>query len=358
MAISKSELLGVLRAIRNQQDVQSSSWVRLNEVARGPYGPDDEERLRLCSRQPGMEDYLDIQKKVRLTREGAKAVKRGKFEQKEDDSSSTPEAIEPENPFSKSWLLRDTTDIPVDKAVISGNVPFKRETVRTYLRDQFGLDVGKVGGKMENPELLILGRFNHQEGVVETFLDDQRGSPLRICSQEMLYSWIYTGCDPNQYPESLSQFIEGHPALERVREILEERWPEPGEGIPAVSPGAGGNLFDAAVKEGPLGRSGYQVGKTGETVTRRQQVLEEVFTASRGELPGTYPLGYLDEWGKPESGARLEKMAKSIATFCRNHKKRSDASVQAINDWETDLEWLKKNLYHPLNFGFDWPSTR
>lgn len=358
MAISESELLDVLQAIRNEQDTQGRSWVRLQEVARGHYGPDNEDRLSLCIQQPGMDAYLDRRAEVALTTEGVEAVKEGEFEQRDEDVSSAPEGLDPKNPFARSWLVRETVEIPVERAVMSGNIPFNRGPLRTYLNDQFDIEVGKVDGKIDDPDLLILGRFNHQEGVVESFLDDQRGTALRICSQEMLLSWIYTGCDPNRYVESLSQFIDGHPALERVREILEDRWPEPGEGIPSVSSKGGGNIFDAEVEEGPLKRLGYEVGEYGKTITTRQEVLEEAFTASLEEFPGTYPLGYLEKWGKPESGVRLEKMTKSIATFCRNYRKRSDASAQPINDWETDLEWLKDRFYHPLNFGFDWPSTR
>jgi len=304
-----------------------------------------------------MEDYLDTREKVNLTREGRNAITRGAFKQKGDDTDSTPKSFDPKNPFSRSWLVR-STKIPVETAVISGKDPFKQGALRTYLEDQFGIDLGAVGGKMENPELLILGRFNHREGAVETFLNDQRGTPLRICSQEMLLSWIYTGRDPNRYRESLPQFIEGHPALERIRAILEDRWPKPGEGVPSVSSRGGGSIFDVEVKEGPLRRLGYQVGKTGETIETRQKVLEQAFTAPREDFPGTYPLGYLDEWDKPKSGDRLKKMANSIAAFCRNHRKRSNASTTAINDWETDLEWLKDKFYHPLNFGFGWPTTQ
>lgn len=357
MAISESELLGVLEAVQNQQDTQGRSWVRLREVARGAYGPDDESHLSLCSRRLETEGYLDVQKKVRLTREGGRALKNGRL-QEGDETNPTSTGLDPENPFSRSWLVREKTEIPVETAVLSGSVPFKRGSLWIYLRDQFGIKVGEVDGEIESPDLLVLGRFDHREGIVESFLDEQRGRPLRICSQEMLLSWTYTGCDPNRYLDSLSQFIDGHPALERVREILEDQWPEPGEGIPSVSSGGRGNIFDAEVEEGPLRRSGYHVGKTGETVTTRQQVLKEVFAASREEFPGTYPLGYLDEWGEPESGLRLEKMVNSIATFCRNHRKKSNASEQAINDWETDLDWLKNEFYHPLNFGFDWPNAR
>lgn len=355
MPISESELLGVLRAIRNQQDVQGSSWVRLWKVARGTYGPDDEDRLRLCAQNLRMEDYLDIQEKVRLTREGERAAESGEFER--DDTDSNPESFDPNDPFSKGWFAKDGI-VPVDAAVISGNAPFRRGALEAYLEGQLGVDVGPVDGRMEDPELLILGRQNHEEGVVESFLNEQRGTTLRICSQEMLLSWICTGCDPNRYPGSLSQFIGGHPALERVRDILEDEWPEPGEGMPPVSSRGGGNTFNAEVEKGPLRRSGYHVGETGETIEVRRKALEDLFAESREGFPGTYPFGYLDGWGNPESGVRLEKMANSIATFCRNHRRRENASAQAINDWEADLRWLKNNFYHPLGFGFDWPGAR
>lgn len=356
MDISDSELLKVLQAVQNQSDTQGTSWVRLEDVARGPYGPDDEDRLELCSRQLRMEDYFDTQQKVRLTRKGARAINRGRFEQAEDAANSTSESFNSKNPFSRSWLIRGE-EIPVDTAVISGNIPFKRGALRSYLEDQFEIDVRRIDGSKENSELLILGKYNHQESLVESFLDNQRGTPLRICSQEMLLSWIYTGCDPNRHRESLPQFIEGHPALERVRDLLEDRWPQPGEGIPSVSSRTGGDIFNVEVEEGPLRRSGYQVGKTGEMIKTRQDVLKEVFTEAREEFPGTYPIGYLDKWGKPESGMRLEKMARSIATFCRNQKRMSNPSEQAISDWESDLEWLKREFYNPVHFGFDWPST-
>jgi hypothetical protein len=74
------------------------------------------------------------------------------------------------------------------------------------------------------------------------------------------------------------------------------------------------------------------------------------------DFPGTYPIGYLDGWGHARSGKRLKKIARSIASFCQNAKKRSNPPDQAIRDWQEDLQWMKRELYHPLNFGFDWPT--
>jgi hypothetical protein len=354
MVISESELLKVLQAIQNQQDLQARSWVRWRDVAMGPYGPDDEDRLKLIGRQPGIEQFIDTQ--VRLAPDGETAVSQGTLGEREDVGRPPSQTFNPNNPFSGSWLMGDV-DLPVGSAVFSGDGPFSRKNLKAYLNEQFGIDVGAVGGDLDNPELLILGRHHHQAGVVESFLEDRQGTPLLICSQEMLLSWIYTGWDPNRHPESLDSFIDGHPALERVRETLSDRWPEPGEDFPSVSSGSGEMNFNAEVEEGPLRRMGYKVGNEGERTEERRKILEEVFTIAHGAFPGTYPLGYLDSWGQPESGMRLEKMANSIATFCRNHKRRSNRSQQAINDWEADLKWLKKNFYHPTHFSFDWPTT-
>lgn len=354
MMVSESELLKVLRAIQNQQDTQARSWVRWRDVAMSSYGPDDEAHLRQISRQPGIERYIHTQ--VRLTADGKTAVSQESLGPQDGIGSSPSQPFDPNNPFAGSWLMEDTNP-PVRSAVISGDGPFGRKKLKAYLREQFGVDVGAVGGEMGDPELLILGRHNHQKGVVESFLQDRQGTPLLICSQEMLLSWMYTGFDPNRHPDHLDVFIDGHPALERVREILSDQWPESGEDFPYVSSGSGGMSFNAEVEKGPLRRSGYRVGKGGEMTEERRTTLKEVFTIDHGEFPGAYPIGYLDDWGQPESGMRLKKMADSIASFCRTHKRQSNPSQQAINDWEADLKWLKKTFYHPLNFGFNWPTT-
>lgn len=52
------------------------------------------------------------------------------------------------------------------------------------------------------------------------------------------------------------------------------------------------------------------------------------------ELPA---VSYMREWGGPSSGERLLKTANSIAAFCRDEKRKSRPSEEAVSDWEDDL---------------------
>jgi hypothetical protein len=65
---------------------------------------------------------------------------------------------------------------------------------------------------------------------------------------------------------------------------------------------------------------------------------------------------YMREWGGPRSGERLLKMANSIAAFCRNEKRKSCPSEEAVSDWEDDLDWLRRTYYRG-RFRFHWPSV-
>jgi hypothetical protein len=353
MSISESEVVEFLQSIQSQQNIQNKSWVRLKDITNDGKGPDDVGSLQVYCGKEGIDKYISthVKTEVALTKAGKKAAQQGDVSL----GASGMGAQKTGNPFSKSWL-NDGVEIPVNTAVFSGNYPFQRRTLKSYLRDQFGVRVHDLGGPADNPDLLVLGKQNHSEGAVERFLKDQQGTTLRICSHEMLLSWLYTGIDPNVHPESLPPFFERHPPLQRVREILMGKWPKPGKTLAGVKPGGDGKSFDTEVEKGPLRRMGYSVGKTGETKADREEILEVVFSSPLEDFPGTYPIGYLDGWGHARSGKRLKKIARSIASFCQNAKKRSNPPDQAIRDWQEDLRWMKRELYHPLNFGFDWPT--
>lgn len=56
-------------------------------------------------------------------------------------------------------------------------------------------------------------------------------------------------------------------------------------------------------------------------------------------------MDYMEEWGKNQSPARLEKMANSIAAFARNFLRRRNQKNYdtAIREWIDDLAWLSRN---------------
>lgn len=116
-------------------------------------------------------------------------------------------------------------------------------------------------------------------------------------------------------------------------------------------------MASTLLEKGLLYYVGYHVGKTGLPKNKQIMLLSNVF---KNNLPSIYnlPQEYLIEWGEPKSPQRLKKLAYSIATFCKNAKKKSKHNMdQAIKDWKDDLEWLYNEYYLPLGFKFKWPDT-
>lgn len=112
--------------------------------------------------------------------------------------------------------------------------------------------------------------------------------------------------------------------------------------------------FDASTI-GMLKVLGYRTGKSGLPQSERRSLLRSAFTRA---LPSRESSEYMDEWAKPRSSRRLQKLAESLATFARNAKRQEvvDKSL-AIKHWEADLRFLKKTYYDESSFSFDWPRT-
>ncbi len=106
-------------------------------------------------------------------------------------------------------------------------------------------------------------------------------------------------------------------------------------------------------EQGLLKHYGYKVGRSGFSHRERWEILDRVFSQPLLQIDNT---AYLNEWGEPRSAKRLQKMADSIAAFTRNAKRRNSRSFsKAIQDWETDLAYLKRTYYN--NFLFVYPRT-
>ena len=98
----------------------------------------------------------------------------------------------------------------------------------------------------------------------------------------------------------------------------------------------------------------YQVGNSSTyTTSQRQALLSIVFQM---EIPPVFPVEYINQFGKPSSSNRLQKIAESIAAFTRNAKRKSHDMHAAIQDWEEDLNWLYHTFYVG-RFKFSWPKT-
>jgi hypothetical protein len=151
---------------------------------------------------------------------------------------------------------------------------------------------------------------------------------------------------PRKRPSELRRRI-----LNRLSELSAEffRWPT------TLAP-SGDNILTTLgwPRKGLLSYLGYHVGKTGPPTTTRREILDEAYNNT---LPTVNNTVYMADWGAPRSGPRLEKIAESIAAFCRN-RKRKDGLLQsvAIADWESDLAYLKSKYYDGV-YDFHWPRT-
>ncbi len=106
-------------------------------------------------------------------------------------------------------------------------------------------------------------------------------------------------------------------------------------------------------EEGLLRQYGYKVGMNGLSESERWEILDTVFLRPLQMDDAAYS----SEWGEPRSAKRLQKLAESIAAFTRNAKRRRRGSLsKAIQDWETDLAYLKRTYYNN-RFSFQYPRT-
>ena len=98
---------------------------------------------------------------------------------------------------------------------------------------------------------------------------------------------------------------------------------------------------------------GYTVGKIrGMSEDERIKFLDYFFTH---QLPGPHELKV--DYGEPGSEVRLKKIANVISSNCRNFKANDNLKyAYAINDYETDLKYLKNKYF--IRGSFPWPESQ
>lgn len=206
--------------------------------------------------------------------------------------------------------------------------------------------------------VLILGKVNWDVNILEKLIGLRKDRSLRIYSQEMFFGYVATGRDPfSEDNEVILSFAPGHPGLEwLVGAAHVFDWPST-----IVRPSDGSlskKVF--TTDNGVLSYFGYHVGKhaklKGMDANERQMVLQWVYDADLLEY--AVDNEYIRSWGNSRSSKRLQKMAFSIAAFCRNARRRTSADLRlAIQNWESDLQYLHDNYYRS-KFVFDWPSGK
>ena len=229
-------------------------------------------------------------------------------------------------------------DIFFPSVVTTGSGPFEENDFDEFLKS-IDVNVYKSG----NYEVLIVGQYDWEK-VVDRQLETCSGDSIKIYSQEMAMTYLACEQDPFADVDLLMEFGEEHPALCYL--IAIGQWP-----LTSVwGPGGFDPKFGKLLRVGLLKNMGYSVGGHGKSPVERRQILEKVFET---KLRKNMPQDYLDEWGEPRSKERLMKMANTIAALLRNAKNKVNQPVDAIREWESDLDWLKEK-FHKGGF---WPST-
>ena len=101
---------------------------------------------------------------------------------------------------------------------------------------------------------------------------------------------------------------------------------------------------------------GYHVGRVhGIGDFLRHKILETAYTS---DIPFV-ECDYMKAWSVPKTHWRLKKIAYCLASFAQNAKRKSNwySYSQCIEEWESDLAWLKRNFYDGVyDSKFVWPD--
>jgi hypothetical protein len=137
---------------------------------------------------------------------------------------------------------------------------------------------------------------------------------------------------------------------ERLVELSKESFLWPSTAVLPSSRALSGDQF--WYSEGILSFMGYRVGYNGVPASNRRDILDYVYHEA---VPRVNSSVYMTSWGSPKSSRRLQKMAESLAAFARNAKRNLFADMSmAIDDWETDLDYLECTIYEG-RYDFKWP---
>lgn len=136
--------------------------------------------------------------------------------------------------------------------------------------------------------------------------------------------------------------------LERVLRVAEEMKKKKAK-KPAISENIADGYGESDgwalrdIDKGFLLEVGYTARQGGPNTSERQGILADVFHG-RIHMPDTIRDSVSEKWGKPNSIERLRKMRNNINVSIGTQKARGQPSIQAIEKWEADLEYIDNEL--------------
>ena len=249
------------------------------------------------------------------------------------------------------WLVSQFED-PYERVVpkqvlLVGDGPWPIDNF-TELLQEIGFEVWQNGCDADI-EVVIVGRENWSESVIDAQIEERDGESLRVYPQELFVMLLAMQADPLEIadPESLLKFVDGHPVFEY---LFNQEFPWPETAFEDGPPATIGEGFDGEDASSPLYKMGYSVAQqVALTPSRRHDLLEETYAEE--SLPWCISDEYMEDWGEANSRKRLRRIAWHLHLMTKRFKRH----MEAVARWESDLDWLKQTYYKPIH-RFRWPT--
>lgn len=287
--------------------------------------------------------------------------------------------------WAASRLLNPTQALGLGPVVLLGDGPFEGAEFHAFLeRNNIDVIFGhpstlneSVEDELPSSTIFVLGREGVSKQALQSIVENATipepgNAHIRFRKSENVSDVVFfrpLGCpQPAIYSQGifllrlfapslfqklstslLTEHSQLHPNLASLKEMSGFAWVSTDVSLSLHSVG------DADwPDEGMLKRMGYSVGITGKDETSRRLVLEAIYHCV--ELPDLVSQEYVAKWGKQDSSIRLRQIAVTIASLCRNLKRRNVEVGQGVKDWDEDLAWLKQSFYDgKYDNDFKWP---
>ncbi len=233
---------------------------------------------------------------------------------------------------------------------VIGNGPLSQDEMSKFIFDFKGYKIRPSSDSL-NTKLVIFGSdaIGEYSSRIRDLFEKRKSRGLYVYSQEMILTRLLFGIPSRRYIDNIN-LIEHNltivwllgvwPSFVRMNVIPHNiQYPK--------------GISDWE-SDGPLGRFGYHVGKTGISDARlRSKILMNFLNEDNKNLD------IIDQdWGKAGSKRRLLKMAETIVMlYNRTRGHTSDYSI-ARSHWEEDLNFLRVNVFSSQFRGAlqDWPQ--
>jgi DNA helicase-2/ATP-dependent DNA helicase PcrA len=190
------------------------------------------------------------------------------------------------------------------------------------------------------------GRENYVSPFMYEIFDDdiEQEDPIEVIVADSIKS---NGTSKQKFIEQYSnREMSSEERVEWIRHLKEIRLAAEKEANTKIADGEGGDgsgWSDQAAGTGLLVEAGYTVRKDGPYSDKRHDILADVLHG-RVHIPNWMSELVQEQWGAPNTEERFSKIRNTINVALGNQKGRRNPSVQAIEKWEADLEFLDGTL--------------